>query len=545
MSDNVDENNTATTSYPLPFTPDEGLALDGYDSDEFFGMDIGDFTSIQVDDDIRYLQKEDQLSIHQALLPSQSSDDNWSDCLISDVGEECIFVLDKATKDAWQKCQEEVHYIRDHLHSLLQIDPSEKMKLSHLADLAFGPRSDFASSFCNELNLDRDTFVSFIGNMCLQMSYKETPSSMYDNFSELKKSTLMSQSKYMEIWKAISTKRRVTLKHFVGSSRREKCLWEICEEAVNKFLRTVSIVQRTDDVSVALDDDKIWVESSGENSTDEFGLRKVTHVKDNRKGIIAHTTVSTSTNLPFSFIFERKGNSAVECFTQIFGKMFPSSDGRLPNLNGVTNHSDRGYTLKQTLFDFLLPAGADFNNTAKRIPPFPFLWGMKLTQNDKRKLLDEKGAPTIFIRETMKSNRLVSCTAFRTGTNNISAVVTTTNHGHQWEGICLHPKQTAAYERDMEHGLDSLIFEMLASSNELVAMHQNEMKEELSELKNEKIDVLTLEQGSADWHKGRQFSLTSSQADGSFRKAFILYQSNDDWCDTAEYLYGERYYECE
>ena len=169
---------------------------------------------------------------------------------------------------------------------------------------------------------------------------------------------------------------------------------------------------------------------------------------------------------------------------------------------------------------------------------------MKPSRNDTRKELEEKGAPTIFIREIMKSNRLVSCIAFRTGTNNISAVVTTTVHGHQWEGICLNPKQTIAYELDKQHGLDSLIFEMLSLSNELVNEHENEMRDKLDELRNEKINVLTLEQGSADWHKGRQFSLTSAQAGGSFRKAFILYQADDNWCDTAEYLYGDKYYEC-
>lgn len=271
----------------------------------------------------------------------------------------------------------------------------------------------------------------------------------------------------------------------------------------------------------------------------------MTHVKDNRKGIIAHTAVSASTGVPLAFMFERKGYNAVECFTQVFGNLFPSGDGRLPNLQGITNHSDRGYSIAQTLFDFLLPAGADFTNTTKRIPPFPFIWGMKPSRNDVRKELQEKGAPTLYIREIMKSDRLVSCAAFRTGTNNISSIVTTTLHGHQWEGICVNPKQTAAYELDKEHGLDSFIFEILASNDELVSENEYEMKVKLDELKDEKIDVLTLEQGTADWHKGRQFSLTSSQADGSFRKAFVLHQIDDSWCDTAEYLYGSNYHECE
>ena len=84
--------------------------------------------------------------------------------------------------------------------------------------------------------------------------------------------------------------------------------------------------------------------------------------------------------------------------------MFPSSGGAgdLPNLQNVTNHSDRGYTLEKTVFDFLIPAGADLTNTVKRVMPFPFLWGMKPTRNDTREVLDEKGTPAIYIKEINK-----------------------------------------------------------------------------------------------------------------------------------------------
>ena len=83
--------------------------------------------------------------------------------------------------------------------------------------------------------------------------------------------------------------------NFVGASLREECLWEICENAVNKFLRKMMIVGRTDELSIALDDNKIWLESSGRNSADDFGIQKVTHVKDNRKGIISRTAASLTT----------------------------------------------------------------------------------------------------------------------------------------------------------------------------------------------------------------------------------------------------------
>ena len=58
----------------------------------------------------------------------------------------------------------------------------------------------------------------------------------------------------------------------------------------------------------------------------------------------------------------------------------------------------------------------------------------------------------------------------------------------------------------------------------------------------DEINVLTLDQGTADWHTGRHYSLTSSQSDGSFRMALIIFQDDEDWCLTARYLEGDDYH---
>ena len=68
------------------------------------------------------------------------------------------------------------------------------------------------------------------------------------------------------------------------------------------------------------------------------------------------------------------------------------------------------------------------------------------------------------------------------------------------------------------------------------------MVQSLQDLRVDKIDVLTLEQGTADWHRGRQFSLTSSQSDGSFRMAMVIYQNDPHFCNVAKYLEGEEYF---
>ena len=104
------------------------------------------------------------------------------------------------------------------------------------------------------------------------MSYKETVACLFDNESFIRNHVLIEQHEYMEIWNKIATGKRMNSRNYVGASRRDKCLWEILENAVNSFMRKVSIVERNDEIQIALDDDKIWLQNSGKNDEDHFGL---------------------------------------------------------------------------------------------------------------------------------------------------------------------------------------------------------------------------------------------------------------------------------
>ena len=68
---------------------------------------------------------------------------------------------------------------------------------------------------------------------------------------------------------------------------------------MNVLCRDLSIItNRHGRISIALDDDKIWLSLSGKNSIDKAGLKYTTHVRDNRKGLIAHTAISCGAFLP-------------------------------------------------------------------------------------------------------------------------------------------------------------------------------------------------------------------------------------------------------
>lgn len=515
-------------------------SLGGYDSDEFYGRDVPDGPIFTFEDD------DEDDAVHQHTSTKVTPED-WSDRLVSSVGEPCTLVIDQSTKEAWSAFADEVGHIRSNIKKMLHLNSEDEVvEMSDIIDLCFGEQSDFYRAFWNELGYDRLTFAKFFGTACLQMSYHESTDALFNDVSELRDSVLIEEKEYNKIWEKIANLKKIKLNQFVGSNRRPQCLWEILEQSVNNFLKKIIIDGRVDDIFCSLDDDKKWIQSSGRNELDHFGINKATHVKDNRKGFTSHFAASMPLIFPMGFIFERVGENQVKCFKRLLNQMFGSNSlNEMPDLNGVMNFSDRGYTIEETIFDYLVPSGASFLHTAKRISPFPFNWGKKSkNRSDRRTYLSETGSPALFIKEIFSGGRLCSIFAFRTGTGNISAVVTNTIHHHEWEAISLNLKHRLLWEGDKQHGLDFLHFPCMANFPELFGIYHEDMIEALEYLREERVDVLTLEQGTQCWFKGRMFSMTSSQSDGSFRKALIIYQANEHFCKVAKYLEGDNYYQC-
>ena len=67
-------------------------------------------------------------------------------------------------------------------------------------------------------------------------------------------------------------------------------------------------------IGIALDDNKIWVNLTGANLTDTFGIKYTTCVKAKIKGIIGHTAVSTGMNMPLGIVVQKKKDSTCSCF---------------------------------------------------------------------------------------------------------------------------------------------------------------------------------------------------------------------------------------
>ena len=217
---------------------------------------------------------------------------------------------------------------------------------------------------------------------------------------------------------------------------------------------------------------------------------------------------------------------------QIFGSI--TGEGGNADLQNIEIASDRGYMTPSLVFLYLLACGTHIVGTLKGALCWPFTYTQKITNpNDKQTVLEVKGAPTLFLKSIKHTGRTVTASAFRNGSDSVSTTISTIHRGYHWEGIGIDWKECKAF-RDDPQSLKGEAFPCIIFVNEEVSSEEADVVEAF---KNE-VYSLTLQQGTADWHLGRKFSLTSFQGHFIFIHAFPLYKDRPHWKNIALYLYG-------
>ena len=354
--------------------------------------------------------------------------------------------VDDSKFEQWNLAKEEIKFILKNLRNVLELESNEKCTPDRIIMHILGPGSELGLLFQKQLSLAPDKYTKFIITICIQAAYKQTSTQLYLPASLISDCLPLNQAEYNEIWKTLATKKRLD-EGFVGSGRRDKCIWEEIEIITNSLCRKISISNRDGKIIIAIDDDKIWVNLTGKNLYDTFGIRYSTHVKDNRKGIIAHTAVSTGANMPLGVVIERKKDSTADCFERLLNHLFQRNG--TCDLNNVQVCSDRGYMVLNTVFGFILKNGGDFVGTTKRSAQcWPFTFDQKLRKNDERTLIESSGPPTLFVKKAKKDFKSIYSFAFRNGSNSVTTAVSSTHQNHHWEGIVKSPMDLVAYKND-------------------------------------------------------------------------------------------------
>ena len=167
-------------------------------------------------------------------------------------------------------------------------------------------------------------------------------------------------------------------------------------------------------------------------------------------------------------------------------------------------HSDRGYMIPNLVFEYLVSAGAEVVGTVKRMAQcWPFTYKQTLKENDKRTLIDTKGAPTLFLKWCKAGSKHIFASAFRNGSDAVATAVSSLHNQHQWEGIVLKHAELVRYKRDDQSLLNDFFIPVpdihdIATGNSLEdeeEVENAEVNNLLASLLDEKIDPITLRQG--------------------------------------------------
>ncbi len=407
-----------------------------------------------------------------------------------------VFKINEARKQNMELAKEEARCVIKRVNEILDVADRTDVDFADLVHFLVGANSELGKVLKKELGLDDKEYLEFMITYCVQCAYNVSSTQIYDSISILKDHVEMSKENYNKIWKDIASKTEQSGVN-IGTSRRGLCLWQKLENAVNHVMRSISVEYRPGKISIALDDDKIWYNMENKQSDYTFGLKITRHVKDNRIGMILHTAVSTSLNIPLCCTFEKIMDSTGCCYERIFNFMF-GMNGTI-DLRNVNVHSDRGYSLPSVVFELLIKNGANVCCTIKRyLQCWPFTYNQKRSANDKRTHIDVDGAPTLYTKSTAFNNgmRTVLAGAFRNGSGAVSTIVSSMRHISplQWEGVTKADgsKMSRMYEEDKE-SLKSLFFNRV---DDIFDDEEDIIDKDLcSEFISVKIDPLSLHQG--------------------------------------------------
>ena len=398
----------------------------------------------------------DDEELNQWFAPSA---EKWNDWLSSDHA--ANISMDSAKSLQWDLAQDELRQIKtsfceyilengDGTSNVASSHDAKNVGLEDITNVIIGPQSVSGQFLMKELDLTETEYLNFLCTFCIQAAYGVSVSQLYNKDSILKEETMMPEDEYVQIWKKMATKRSLDDSE-MSTSRRKLPIWQRFQTKVNDVLSEISIAGRSGKISIALDDDKIWLNQANAAKKDQFNLRFTRHTKPNRNGIIAHTAVTSGAMFPLGIEFERAKDTTISCFKRLINTLF-GQGGCEPNLRNVHIHSDRGYMLPILVFEYLLAAGAEIVGTIKRLTfCWPFTYKQHLREGDKQTMIDLKGAPTLFLKFCKSSGSRVKtlfASAFRNGTDSAAMAISTLHNHHQWEGVILEPQQLLQYNRD-------------------------------------------------------------------------------------------------
>lgn len=268
----------------------------------------------------------------------------------------------KARCRLWAKGQFKIGILLANLESM-RAESQESVPPSQttlLYNELFGSKSVLCETFCRHIPvMTKLTYLqvmaTFLTSCCSQMSL---PIIQYSKM--MKSSNLLSKEEYNKFWREVGE---------IGGTNCQEPFWMTVEAATNSVLKKLFLAGERDsrrtDYLVGLDDDKVHFNYA--QTTKTQGLKKVHHVKDNRRGFTLHTAAFSAMCVPVCILFQREVESVQDTYLRILKSLFGERGENMPDLRGVTLASDRGYWKPSLIFQHCLESGANIEGTVQRV----------------------------------------------------------------------------------------------------------------------------------------------------------------------------------
>lgn len=405
------------------------------------------------------------------------------------------FTIDQSKDNQWEIAKDEIKHVRSSFSKLCKVDEGE-IEPYNIFKYYIGTESDFGMQIKKILEFDDETYCKFMHTACVQGADNKTPKELFHRKSPGSKGLLIDYDDYIELWKKIAELNKMDTMNFFGEGRRERLSWEAAEKSFNESCRELSILRRRGIISIALDDDKVWV--ALKRSLDMFGIKLTTHSSDNRKGIVMHTAISSGAQIPLGIAVEREKDTANSSFKRILNFLFKiEAGGEYPNLQNVLIASDRGYMLPTLTFQYLVHSGCRIIGTTKRmVQGWPFTFCQTMNKNDKRTLIDENGAATLYVKKINKNNQSVFAIAFRNGTGRVNTSISSVHRDYHWEGVAHSPADAELYHSRDPDTREIMMSRGFENVNGSLGLRTNKEDDELlKQLRTDTVKIVTIGQG--------------------------------------------------
>jgi hypothetical protein len=350
--------------------------------------------------------------------------------------------IDGARKALWDQAQVEIKFVRGKVKAALGMKDAT---IRNLWDLILGP---MISLLEEKIGLDKEHLRKVIGTYTLAAAYGLSKTQVFSKNSFVKVDGLTTEQDYQDFWNSVA---RCGCKESGKNEyvRGLRPLWMDMQHDLNETCRKLFVEGFSGFMRVLIDDDKMHYNIE---KADTQGLKKSQHVRDNRKGFVAHTACYTASGLPIGIEWERSGDDTTAAATErlIRAQLSPMSGQHdLPMLANTEFCMDRGYCLPSLLFDFLLPSGADILGTMKRSPMFPFTYEQKLTSSDKRQLIEKKGFRNLFLKKLRARDKDITGIAYRDGKGGVTLALTTFEQTRHWDLVLANPLHRENSEQEL------------------------------------------------------------------------------------------------